>query len=76
MGLAGGERERLNWTLKIMHIPSELSGLICMHRANYKERKRNGEKQFTKRTAERKRPKKNGNFVCQAPLNAVSGKEK
>lgn len=60
-----------------MHIPSELSGEICMHSANYKERKRNGEKQFTKRMAERKgQKKKNGNFVCQTPLNAVSGNEK
>lgn len=57
----------MNWTLKIIHLPRELSGQICMHSANYKERKGNG-KQFTKRMAERerKKDKKSGNFVCQA----------
>lgn len=32
----------LSWTLKIMHIFSEVSGQFYMHSANYKERKENG----------------------------------
>ena len=36
------KEEALSWALTIMHRFSELSGLFCIHRSNYKERKRNG----------------------------------
>ena len=58
------KEEALSWTLTIMHTFSELSDPFCIHRSNYKERKKKKktEEQFTEKMAEGKRKNKQWQF--------------
>lgn len=66
------KEEALSWTLTVMHRFSELSDPFCIHRSNYKERKKKNGRTIHRKDGRGKEEKLNSdNSFCQELLTAA-----